>query len=283
MKVNLNEDQFNRVILKEYHHAYGNGLEQDAENIAQIAIGIYNDYIRNPYHAETLGQIKSIGERRYHVQALDVDLKVKLVEGYVSGCDCYGEYIAVSYGGVEDAVNNNHMQRLVSVIYHELGHLTNGVKSDFAYGEMERDFKTPLFLKMSDDEYRQIQTILYRFYTRELKARCFETTMFLKKNNNPNITIQDVYNDRCSDIAMMRGFIKLLEIGAKEGPDSEYGKILNDLSHYTWENKARWHRYDRITWKFKCKNTINFFMQKYRWLKKRIDKIFYDYKIGNLQ
>lgn len=292
MKVILNENQFNRVILKEYHHAYGNGLEQDAENIAQIAIGIYNDYIRNPFNADTFSQIKNYGQRPYHVQSLDVNLKVKLVGGSVSGCDRWGEYIAVSYDSVEDAVKNNHMQRLVSVIYHELGHLTNGVKSDYARSEADRDFKTPLFLDMNDEDYKQIQTILYRFYSRELKARCFETTMFLKKNTNPNITIQDVYNDRCSDITMMRGFIKMLQIGAQEGPQSQYGSILDGLSKYTWEENAGWNRYnrrnknrkvvDKIKWKYKCRNTINYFMQKYRWLKKRIDKIFYDYKSGNL-
>lgn len=277
-RINIRESQYKRV-LREYHHAYGNGLEQDAENIANIAIDMYSKHN---------GQKIS----PYHIESLDVDIEIRLVNGYVCACSRDGDFINVAIGNIEDALQGDKMQRLVSLIYHELGHLTNTVKSDFSLGETDIDFKTPLFLGMNDDEYKQMQTILYRFYTREMKARCFETAMFLKKNTNPNITIQDVYNDRCSDITLMRGFIKLLEIGAEQGPESEYGKILDGLSRRTWESKARWHRYDRrnkdgkfvdkISWRYKCKNTINFFTQKYLWLKKRIDKIFYDYKSGNV-
>lgn len=271
MKLILKEEQFNRAIIKEYHHAYGNGLEQDAENIAQIAIDMDK---------------RNYGVKKYHIKSLDVLIDIKLVDSKVCGCSNYGDYIQIGKMYADEAIETKNTQRLSSLIYHELGHLVNFIKSNFSHGQTKRDFLNPLFLHLSDEEYKDIQVILYRFHTRELKARCFETVMFLKKNRDPNISIEDIYKDRCSDIYMMRGFINLLKQGAQEGPDSKYGKILSGLSRYTWEKNARsgkyriWGGNEKITWKFKCKNTINYFEQRLRWLKKRIDKIFYDYKMG---
>lgn len=277
-KVHINESQYNRLLI-EYHHAYGNGLDEDAENIAMIAMKKYKERLSN------------ISPTRYHIKEFGITIYIRLVNGRVCACSNYGDFINVGIENIKEAIESNDIQRLASLIYHELGHLTNIVKSDYSRSETKEDFRVPLFLHLNDEEYRDMQIILYRFHDREMKARCFETTMFLKKNKNPNITIQDVYNDRCSDIAMMRGLIKMLEQGAEEGPESKYGKILNSLSHYTWENNARFNRYDRrvngkyvdkIRWKLKCRNTINYFTRKYEWLKKRIDKIFYDYKVGEL-
>ena len=281
-KININENQYSTLL--EYHHAYGKGLEQDAENIAYIA----TDMFKNNY-----------GLKTYYIQSLDKKIDVKLVDSSICACDNYGEFIQISKKYTEEAISSNDIQRLSSLIYHELGHLTNILKCNdnkewFNTSQTRKDFTDPLFLFLDTADYEKIMTMLYRFHSRELKARCFETTMFLKKNKNPNITIQDIYNDRCSDITMMREFLSLLKQGEIEGPESKYGKILNDIGKSTWQREMRFKKYSpntkktyqynngRVSWKYNAKNTINYFTKRYLWLKKRIDKIFYDYMRNKL-
>ena len=276
-KININENQYNMIL--EYHHAYGNGLEDDAEKIAYIAV----DMVKRGYSIKT-----------YYINSLDKKITVKLGDTDCF-CDNYGEFIVVGRKFAEEAISSNDIQRLSSLIYHELGHLTNVVKSNdgkrfFNSSQTRRDFINPLFLFLDNNDERDITHILYRFHYRELRARCFETTMFLKKNKNKNITIQDIYNDRCSDITLMRGFIKLLEQGEIEGPESKYGKILNDISKATWRHNGRFgwlksigkHGKYKVSWKYNARKTINYFNERYLWLKKRVDKIFCDYKQGIL-
>lgn len=74
---------------------------------------------------------------------------------------------------------------------------------------------------------------MYRFNTRELKARCFETKMFLMKNKN--VTLKDVYDNRCSDLTLMGDFIKELETIYNEGEESKDFSLLNSVSSEIWK------------------------------------------------
>jgi hypothetical protein len=104
--------------------------------------------------------------------------------------------------------------------------------------------------------------------------------MYLRKNNNPNITIQDVYNNRCSDITIMRGFVNYLKSIASQGENGENAYIMNDLFKDTYGNRMSYHARGMTPWEKKCRGTIWYFESRYIWLKKRIDKIFSDYKLN---
>lgn len=271
---------------------------QDAENIADISIGIVTklldagmdqeqirEYLNSidvkpTYNNGLLGMGLNRLSMPYTINALGIKTKVYIV--LINTCaDNKGKFIAVNYDTVLDAIKTSDKQVLNSYIYHELGHLTNAAKSSFEPSETSIDFKNPMFLHLEDSEYKKITRMLYRFHTRELKARCFETKMFLEKNNDDNITIQDIYDNRCSDITLMRNFIDILKNGAKEGPQSTNGKILSDVSKDTWEQAwgdRRQFGDNEARWKLKCKNTIRYFQKRLDWFKKRIDKIFYDFK-----
>ena len=287
-----------RDVLLEYHHTYDNGLMQDAENIADIAIGIIKTFLDggtspeqireylNSYEAKPSFKrgILSMGYNRlskpYKIDTLGISTRIYVV--LITTCaDIKGKFVAVNFDTVLDAINTDNNQVISSAIYHELGHLTNSSKSGFDQSQTSIDFKTPLFLSLDEDEYKKVTKALYRFHMRELKARCFETKMFLEKNKNEDITIQDIYDNRCSDITLMREFIEMLKKGAEEGPDSKNGGILNSISKDTWEytwSDRRMFGDDKARWKLKCKNTIAYFQRRLDWFKKRIDKIFYDYK-----
>jgi hypothetical protein len=148
--------------------------------------------------------------------------------------------------------------------------MTNGVYG--GEGEGRRDFKTPFFTKMDNNMYEKFSKHLYRFLSRELKARCFETTMFLKNNANRNITLQDVYDNRCSDISMMRRFVKTLKYISSLGENKDTMNIINQLYRDCID------RFRNPSWDNKCRKLIMFFENKLQWLKKRVDKIYYDFK-----
>lgn len=270
-KILINEGQYK--ILNEYHHAYDNGLQNDAVEIAN----------------EVCELVKK-GWTKYMQMQFDSDYK--LSSPYTYTLKCFGEskklyvyawnepeacayvYPNKLYIGtqvINDSLENGNKEYLVQSIYHELGHLTNGVYGGYSQGN--RDFKKPTFFKIKNDKlYQKITKCLYRFLSRELKARCFETTMFLKNNMNRNITIQDVYDNRCSDISMMRRFVKTLKRISSLGESGDTMNIINELYKNCINN------YKNPSWDNKCKKVILYFENKLQWFKKRIDKIYYDYK-----
>lgn len=290
-------------MIYEFHHAMGGELERDADNIANIAISIIKQCFDNGFSVQdiedyldenpisfnfsgSLNQAHSL-RKRYHIKALDLDTTVYIAKGDTLLTNSRCNVILVSFNRVLETIETGDYQALSSLIYHELGHATNIVKSDFSDSEIVADFKKPMFLGLDDDEYKTLHKMLYRFHMREMKARCFETKMFLNKNRNQYIPIKDVYGSRCSDITLMREFVNLLKRGAEMGPNSKEGKILNDVSRNTWEAQNERHIWtgkgfgtQRIRWKKKCENTLRFFQKRLDWFKKRIDKIYYDYING---
>lgn len=273
-KIIVNEGQYR--LINEYHHSYDNGLQNAAIEIANAIcelakkgwannlIGLYDNdyklsespflYTLNCFNKPIILRVYawSIGEAAAHASQNKIYVGNKLIL---------------------DALENNNIEYLTQTIYHELGHLTNEVYGGQSEGK--RDFLTPIFPKMPNNIYEKISKALYRFLSRELKARCFETTMFLKNNANRNITIQDVYDNRCSDISMMRRFIKTLKYLSSLGENNETAAyIINQLY------KDCIDKFKNPSWDNKCRKLIMFFEIKLQWIKKRIDKIYYDYTEG---
>jgi hypothetical protein len=166
---------------------------------------------------------------------------------------------------------------LASLIYHELGHFTNVAKAGTP-NVVNKDFETPMFLNLNDDEYKQIAKDIYLFQSRELKARCFETTMYLKKINKP-ISIQEFYNLRCTGLAKMKSFINRLKQIVAKGENSNEAYIIKGI--YQSMSRMRTKLLGRDGWNFKVKTVLNYFIKQYRWLKVRVDKIYYDYYYNN--
>jgi hypothetical protein len=276
--IKVNESQFSKCFINEYHHAYGNGLEKDAENIANMLCDYYSRgwkaYL-DVNNGHTSGFPIS-----YQTSALGNEMYISI---FLTTLDCSfyvtNAIIVIDENTVVDAIKSKNIQKLTSYIYHELGHMTNVIKSNNV-NQAKKDFETPSFFKMNNQEYQDARYILYRFHTRELKARCFETTMFLKHNNNPNITIQDIYNNRCSDITVMKEFVYHLKNIASQGKNGDDSYIINDLFKETCGKKLDAHTRDIVSWDKKCQTTIWYFEKRYLWLKKRIDKIFSDYKVN---
>jgi len=280
-KIKINESQLNKFFINEYHHAYGNGLEQDAENIANMLCERYSNGWRAYLNVDN--GYSSGSPISYQTLAFGNEMYISIFLTTLDNSFYVPRQvntIVIGEQRVIDAIESNDMQMLASSIYHELGHMTNVVKSDNKLSQIKKDFKIPLFLKMNQQDYQDVVHILYRFHSRELKARCFETTMYLRKNNNPNITIQDVYNNRCSDITIMRGFVNYLKSIASQGENGENAYIMNDLFKDTYGNRMSYHARGMTPWEKKCRGTIWYFESRYIWLKKRIDKIFSDYKLN---
>lgn len=278
--IKINESQFVKYFINEYHHAYGNGLEQDAENIANMLCERYSNGWRaylNVSNGNSSGspisyQTFAFGNEMY----ISIYLTTLNNSFYIPRSV---NTIVIGEQRVIDAMESNNIQKLASSIYHELGHMTNVVKSD-KLSQIDKDFKTPLFFKMNEKDYQDIEHILYRFHSRELKSRCFETTMFLRQNNDANITIQDVYNNRCSDITLMREFVNYLKLIASQGKNSDNAYIITDLFRDTYGNMMNINTRKALSWEKICRGTIWYFEKRYLWLKKRIDKIFSDYKLN---
>ena len=211
----------------------------------------------------------------YQINAFDKPLIIHLCVWQGDGSAFKAGYkLLIGKKTIEKALETNNMDNLIQEIYHELGHLTNTFKSKDFYGQGKRDFKSPMFLSMGDEDYKEMHKILYRFLTRELKARCFETTMFIKLNKDKGITIQDVYDNRCSDITMMRNFIKRLENISENGEENDKFNVIRSLySDCIIDNG---YGKSNVTWETKCQKLIFFFTNKLNWLKKRVDKIYYD-------
>lgn len=253
MKFYIKESELVKIIINEIHHAFNDGLLNICHNIAEYFIS-NSDKIRVNY-----SKIFNCGE-------LFGDVVFIVKKGDNCGYD-------PAYGNVWlgiDTILNSDTQRLSSLIYHEMGHNVNHTKSDTS-SELRRDFESPMFLKMKNDKYKDTLKKIYRFQTRELKARCFEATMWLKRSNKKP-SLEEYYSDRCTDINMMKSFLNELNSLTEENDnydiiDSLYGKI----------NKNFIYGRNKPPFQDMKKYVLWWFNKQFIWFKKRIDKIYYDY------
>lgn len=263
--------------LLEYHHAVGGSLETDAYEIMKIAFEMFRmDLIDYGNKIPTASGYRRVYKSSNFKRPILIFLSDKLECGMFNASN-YAIYIPTSY--MKDALMSNDSSRLSQVIFHELGHIVNYTKTD-NMSALRRDFKIPLFLGKSEDEYKRLSHVLYRFQGNEMRARCFETRMFLKNHIGSLPSLEEVYNNRCSDISLMRNFLSELRQIANEGENSERADIMKSLSRDTW-CKQRWFggRYSN-KWNIVCKNTIRYFEHRFNWLKRRVDKIYADFKLG---
>jgi hypothetical protein len=147
-------------------------------------------------------------------------------------------------------------------------------------GETNKDFETPSLFSIDEDTYKYVSKNLYLFQSREMKARCFETTMYLKEQSKDRkVMLKDVYSNRCSGIEEMNKFLLFLMIIAREGEDGKNAKVIEELF---WQMNYKKIGRTRLpqNWQFMCKTVINYFKSHYKWMKTRVDKIYTDYTKG---
>lgn len=247
-------------ILKEYHHA------NDDDNLQQKVIDTVN----------------AIRDKKNSVLAcgyLSKDWSEKDIFNFVvkkgENCtyDSARDVIFVGDALIEEINSMDGYRRLASLLFHEIGHRINFIKSGHSIKEISKDFEMPWFpSSISQEEDKKLLRYIYRFNTRELKARCFETTMFLKQSD-PLPSLKELYADRCTDIDMMREFISMLETAAQEGESGQQAYLIDSIFIKLYENRMA----DKKDWFYKCKIVLNYFYKQFNWFKKRIDKIYCDF------
>ena len=177
-------------ILREYHHSFGNGLEKDAENIANILLKFAKQYNINSVNIERWRLDDVIEDRlfvyHYYVKALGTNLNIQIdttPEMAYNACINNSFIIPslnVGYGDIENGLKDeNGYIDLLSTIHHELGHNVNNVKSYDSKSVSDISFVVPTFGSLNDNDYNEISSLMYCFHRREMWARCFQTTMFL--------------------------------------------------------------------------------------------------------
>lgn len=252
------DNYLNLNLLSEYHHSY-DAIYNDALNIGNLII----KYRKNGWDGNE--PIKYVSNSFGN----ETRITIYLIDGEVNQYHIWNT-LKISKSVVDRAIESNDKSKLLSAIYHELGHMTNVIKSN-NISQIRTDFNVPYFFKLSQDEYIKMSKILYRFRQSEMKARCFETTMLLRQR--PDMTLQEIYDNRCSDITMMQDFINYL----KSNENSEkYNYIITEL-YKTLFNKIFTVNQVNID-KMKIR-VIKYFTKKLLWFKKRIQKIYYDSKV----
>ena len=256
-----------RAYMLEYHHSGNENLYNDAINIGNKIIEYYktgwDGSVPIKYNSLSFGDEGGI------------TIYVYLTDSDVSQFEVWS-IIKISKGLVIDAIDNGNSQRLLSAIYHELGHMVNVRRSKSLF-QARKDINMPLMFKLSDDEYASLGKVLYRFNLREMRARCYETEMFLRQGDKDSITIEDIYNNRCSDITLMRNFVNYLlskcngNLSEKDGYIIK--KLYNSVFHKRIFNKSG------LNLNEKAKKLYKFFNARLIWFKARIDKIYSDYKM----
>lgn len=256
----LTESEVERIVLKEAHHALDSGLISAALNITSWLLSLNTDspYLTQQYKVFDCGVV---GRTNIMIWRGDQC-------AYDAGAGC------IKVGA--DLVKRGNKKELASMIFHELGHKVNHVKSDSA-SQLKKDFENPLLLSMKETDYKEICRDIYRFHSRELKARCFEATMWLKKSmeaNDKMPTLDEYYSARCTDINMMKNFISQLKQIASEGEDGESAKIIDGL--YREMDKDSVFSKNRKPFDQRAQIVLGWFEKQFSWFKKRADKIYAD-------
>ena len=216
--IKINEMQY-RHLLGEHHHSFDEGLQDVSQEIARrlcskyekLSDGLLYDNVVDAFYQP--------------IRAFDCDnwsyrIPVKVYDGECTMLE-FPNNLIVGIEEIRKAVENNNTDYLSQLIYHEMGHLVNMKKSYDFHGmtkNSKKDFLTPLYLGMDNDEYKKIDRILYRFQARELRARCFETTMFIKLNRfafKCKLSAAGKYKlNGCSDRSILQSFSFLKMLSA---------------------------------------------------------------------
>ena len=268
--ISISKDGLNEIINKvvknylfEYHHVYDNGLYNDALNISNEVINNFKKGWTGKYPIKY--RSSSFSNNEYIIYVYLIDSDVSRFEAWST--------IRISKSLVEDAINTSNSQKLLSIIYHELGHMVNLTKSN-SLGQIRKDIYVPLMLGIKDTDYMRISKILYRFNINEMKARCFETAMYIRQNIDKNISIKDVYDNRCSDITLMRDFVNYLHnCSIKELNDND--KIIINSLYDSLYNKNIIKK-SLLSINKKANKLYNFFNIRLTFFKRKIDKIYND-------
>ena len=261
--IKITESQF-KSILDESHSGINEDLMNDAKNIARLVIEQYN----------TEGRINLV----YSIERFDnVDVVVLDSE---NGSNALGVGLYESTNTVQLYLDKSLVldeRKLYSIISHELGHLYCYLKNkghiSYQQTKVSLSYLTDNF---SSDDFKQLQSALYCFRENEMQARCFETASYLQKSKEQNIdvTIEELYSNRCTGINKMQSFLELIK-------NSDINQII-ELIRYL---------YNRIVGEYKAmtKNVnkeqmrhivISYFETKLNKFKRKIDKIYSDYKQG---
>lgn len=256
-------------VLLEYHHSNDDGdLQQMCINTAKYLVNNCDEVISKGWCEGVDGEMIGVS----------IISNIRKTIPYAAYDPSTG-VIQVGDGTIIKCAENNDVRRLASLIYHEAGHKTNHEKSDSAR-EVFKDVQVPMFVKFDQDVYEAYSKVLYRFNTREMKARCFEATMFLRQSDTLP-SLDEYYGDRCTDLTMMKQFIEMLtNMARSENPTSEDKYVVNELYKNIFN---KFFKDGNVPHEIKGDKLVNYFTKKYKWFKTRIDKIYYDFKekIGN--
>lgn len=250
-----------KLLIREYHHSNDDGnIQKLCINTAKYMIDNYEAIIHNGWC--------------YGIENETIDVGIWKESPNTACYDPTTGAVKVGKKLLMQCAEENDVRRLASLIYHEIGHKTNHTKSNSAR-EIFKDVYVPMFMKFDQDVYEAYSKVLYRFNTREMKARCFEATMFLKQSDTLP-SLEEYYGDRCTDLTMMRQFIEMLtSMTRNQNPSNEDKYVIDELYKGTF-NKA--FRSGNVPHNVKGEKLIKYFMMKYKWFKTRIDKIYYDFK-----
>lgn len=271
--IKITESQF-KSILDESHSGINEELMNDAKNITRLIIEKYNK----------VGQINVV----YRIERFNnVDIVVLDSEYENIGRDVNGNPINALGVGLYEFTNTVQLyldkslvldeRKLYSAISHELGHLFCYLKNKCHINGTQKtislQYRTDNF---SLDDFRQMQSTLYCFRENEMQARCFETASYLQKSKEQNIdvTIEELYSNRCTGINKMQSFLELIK-------NNDINQII-ELIRYL---------YNRIIGEYKAMAkkvnkeqmrhmVLSYFETKLNKFKRKIDKIYTDYKQG---
>lgn len=253
-------------LLNEVHHASDeNDLQKQTVETAKYLI-------------QNADKIISAYENEFIIHIPKNLLHVNFSDGTSCGYQPNTNSVSLGIECIKDAAKTNDVRRLASLLYHELGHRTNVVKSNKASSEIEKDFLQPFFIRMGKDEYRDTLSTIYLFYSRELKARCFEATMFLKQSKTLP-SLEEYYSDRCTNITKMRSFIQRLETVAKQGKDGPDSYLITDIAReMNRKKRGNTHKPMSPSFNSQARMVLGWFYRQFEWFKKRVDKIYADFK-----
>ena len=252
-------------ILKESHSGFNGDLLEEARMIANEVVECYN----KTHRINVLHRIEWLN-------GIDVVvLDSNSIIGTAIDLSCFEPKNLVNIYINPSIVNDD---KLYSLIYHELGHLYVFLKNKRRF-YADNDIKTPPQGYESDDDFRKVNKVLYRFKTDEIKARCFETVAWLKQCDERNITVslKDLYSSRCSDITMMKNFVNELKVCTVDDGSTTSSTIK---SLYTYGiTPIRKHK--NPTYSEMHSAVLSFLQNRLDKFQRRIDKIYTDYKLGS--
>lgn len=257
-------ESINKLLIREYHHS------NDEDNLQQMCVNTARYLIDNCGEVMFKGYVEGVDGKMVGVTVIKDHSK----EASFAAYDPTTGVVHVGDKTIMKCAESNDVRRLASLIYHEFGHQTNHIKSNSAR-EIQKDVYTPMFIEFGQDVYEAYSKVLYRFNDREMKARCFEATMFLKQSETLP-SLEEYYSDRCTDVRMMRQFIGMLKnMATKRNADNEY--VIGELFNNTLM-KGSFKKRQKVPYEVMARKVIEYFTRKFDWFKRRVDKIYYDFK-----